>query len=234
MDTRSKSPFRRGLLGGAPFILVIVPFGMLFGVVASEAGLPLSQTMGFTVLVIAGASQFTALALLQDQAPTVIVLATALAVNLRMAMYSASLAPYLGKAPLWKRALVAYVLVDQTYALAHPEFEARPKDSLSDRLHFIAGVALAIAPLWYIATWGGAVLGQAIPPEFALDFAVPITFLALIAPTLTTLPHLLAALTSITLALLLAGLPFSLGLILAAIAAMTVGAVSESWLERRT
>ena len=77
-------------------MLVVVPFGMLFGVIAGEAGWSLLQNLAMSVMVIAGASQFTALQLLSENAPTLIVIATALAVNLRLAMYSASLAPYIG------------------------------------------------------------------------------------------------------------------------------------------
>ena len=86
-----KSAYRQGIRDGAPFILVIVPFSMLFGVIATEAGLSVFETLSFSVVVIAGAAQFTALQLMGEDAPTLVVLASALAVNLRMAMYSASL-----------------------------------------------------------------------------------------------------------------------------------------------
>ncbi len=86
-----------GFRDGIPFLLVVTPFALLFGVVATESGLNLLETMGFSIVVIAGASQFTALQLMNDNAPTLIVIASALAVNLRMAMYSASLTPYVAK-----------------------------------------------------------------------------------------------------------------------------------------
>lgn len=231
--TSCKTLALRGVLAGLPFLLVIIPFGALFGVAGTEAGLNLAEVMGFSVLVIAGASQFTALQLLQDNAPTVIVIFTALAVNLRMAMYSAALAPHLGGASLWKRALLSYFLVDQSYALAHPVYEANKTMPMADKLAYFFGSMAVIAPAWYVSTLGGAVAGQAIPPEFALDFAVPITFLALIAPALRSLPHILAAVTSVVAALLLSWVPYSLGLILAAILAMGVGATSEIIMERR-
>lgn len=226
-------PFLRGLRDGAPFLLVIAPFGLLFGVVGSEAGLDIPQVMGFSILVIAGASQFTAVQLMADNAPTLIVLATALAVNLRMAMYSASLAPWLGTAPLWQRALAAYGLVDQSYAVSILEYERRPEMTLAARMSYFAGSCIAVAPAWYVTTLVGALGGAAIPPEFALDFAVPITFLALFAPALRTLAHVAAALTSILVALALVVLPYSLGLIVAAIAAMAVGSAVEIAMERR-
>ena len=230
--TTPKTAFWQGVRDGAPFLLVVVPFALLFGVVATEAGLSLAQTMGFSVLVIAGAAQFTAVQLMVEQAPTLIVLATSLAVNLRMAMYSAALTPYLGTAPLWQRALIAYFNVDQSYAVSVAKYE-QTDWPLAARVAYFAGVILPVCPMWYVMTLVGALVGTTIPPEYALDFAVPITFLALIAPMLRTVAHLAAALVSVTLALILAGLPYGIGLLGAAVAAMITGAQVELWLQRR-
>jgi 4-azaleucine resistance transporter AzlC len=226
---RSSPPtaYWRGLTTALPFTIVVGPFGLLFGVVGTAAGLDVAQVMGFTVLVIAGASQFTALQLMQDNAPTLIVIASALAINLRMAMYSASLAPHLGRAPLWQRALVAYMNLDQTYALSHAEYEARPTQSVAQKMAFFFGTATPIVPVWIGASALGIVLGEAIPPELGLDFAVPITFIALIAPALRTLAHVAAALTSVVMAVALSFLPWNLWLLVAGLAAMMVGAEVE-------
>ncbi|MEO1549298.1 MAG: AzlC family ABC transporter permease [Pseudomonadota bacterium] len=225
--------FRKGFLAGLPFVLVIIPFGMLFGVLATEAGLNLAETMAMSVLVIAGAAQFTALQLMQDGAPLVVALLASLAVNLRMAMYSAALAPHIGAAPLGTRMVLSYFMVDQTYGLAAAEYDARPTAPLADKLGYFFGAVAAICPLWYLASYLGAVLGTRIPPALALDFAVPITFIAIIAPALRTLPHVVAALVSILLALALAWMPYSLGLMVAASVAMVAAAQTEIWLEKR-
>jgi predicted branched-subunit amino acid permease len=231
--TIRKSPFLVGIRDGAPFLLVIAPFSLLFGVAATEAGLDVVESLMFSVVVIAGASQFTALQLMVDQSPTFIVLATALAVNMRMAMYSASLTPHLGAAPVWQRALVAYFLVDATYACAITRFEREPDWGVAEKFVHFMGAALPVCPVWYILTVVGALIGRGMPEWLALDFAVPICFLAMIAPMLRTVPHLAAAGTSILLAILLAGVPYGLGLLIAAGAAMAVGAQSEVWMERR-
>lgn len=233
IETSPRSAYWQGFRAGAPFILVIVPFGALFGVVAMEAGLNVVDTMSFSVLVIAGAAQFTALALMVDHAPTLIVLASALAVNLRMAMYSAALTPYLGQAKLWQRALIAYLLVDQSYATSHARFESDPPLTLPARLAFFFGSVTLVVPLWYLATLGGAVLGQQVPPALALDFAVPITFIALVMPMLRTLAHVAAALVGVLAALSLTWVPYNLGLLLAGTLGMIAGAQTELWLERR-
>ncbi|MEP3330864.1 AzlC family ABC transporter permease [Sedimentitalea sp.] len=232
-STTAKSYFWKGIRDSSPFIFVAGPFGLLFGVLATEAGLKLLETMTFTMTVFAGAAQFAALQLMQENAPTLIVLASALAVNLRVAMYSASLTPYLGAAPLWQRALVAYFTVDQSYALSVVQFETDKSMSLPERLAYFAGTCALIAPFWYGATLVGAVMGSRIPESWALDFALPIAFLAMIAPMLRTTAHIVAAVVSIVTAIAAAGLPYNSGLLIAGLAAMMAGARTEVWLQRR-
>ena len=234
-DTPSLSTaYWRGFRHGLPFLLVIVPFGLLFGVAGTEAGLDLAEVLGFSILVIAGASQFTAVQLMNDQAPVILVLLTSLAVNLRMAMYSASLAPHLGAAPGWQKSLVAYFMIDQSFALADADYTRRPEQSLAQKLAFYAGACVPTCPTWYVGTLVGVMLGKSIPSAFALDFAVPVTFLAMIAPMLRSVPHLVAASVSVVAALSLAFLPAGTGVLAAAALAMVAGAQTETWLARRS
>lgn len=231
--TTRKSPYRQGIIDGSPFILVIIPFATLFGVLATEAGLNVFETMAFSIVVIAGAAQFTALQLMQENVPTAIVLISALAVNLRMAMYSASLTPYIGAAPLWQRALCAYLTVDQSYVVGVAKFEREPNMTVNQRVRYFLGAVTPIVPLWYLFTLVGALLGAQVPDSWALDFAIPITFLAMIAPMFRTAAHVMAALVAVIVGLLAAGVPYSLGLIIAGIAGMMAGAQTEVWLERK-
>ena len=231
--SESKSAYWSGFRDCSPFILVVAPFGLLFGVVATEAGLDLLETMTMTFLVIAGAAQFTALALLEDQAPTIVVIIAALAVNLRMAMYSAALIPHLGKSSLSTRAIASYFMVDQTFAVSIKKYEQHPTWSISKKTAYFFGCASSIVPFWYSFTLVGALVGHSIPKEYSLDFAIPICFISIIAPMMRSLPHLAAALVSILLAILLAWMPYNLWLLAAAIVAMMVGAQTEQWITRR-
>lgn len=226
-SSTTKSSYLRGLRAGVPFVIVAAPFALLFGVVATEAGLPLSQVMAFSFLVVAGASQFTALQFMSENAPVFIVLISALAVNLRMAMYSAALAPHLGAQTRGWRMLIAYFLVDQAYNLAALEYEDHPEKSVRDKTAFYVGAMTPICIPWYVCTYLGAVLGEAIPADYGLDFIVPIAFLSMVGPALRTGAHVAAALVSVSLALSLWWVPFNLGLLIAAVAAMVVGAEIE-------
>lgn len=225
--TTANSAYLKGLVDGMPFIFVVAPFATIFGVLAVEAGLSVMEALVFSFVVIAGAAQLTALQLMQEQAPTFVVLASALAVNMRMAMYSASLTPYLGAAPLWKRACAAYLLVDQSYIVSLAQYEKAPDMTVPQRFAYFFGAVTPVAPLWYGCTVLGAILGAQVPDSWALDFAIPIAFLALIAPMFRTLAHVGAAFVAVTTSLLCAGVPYSMGVIIAGAAGMIAGAAVE-------
>ena len=136
----------------------------------TEAGLNLFEVMMFSFSVIAGAAQFTALQLMQENAPTVIVLLSALAVNLRVAMYSAAITPYLGDGPLWKRAIASYMLVDQSYALSQEQFEKAPDMTGAERYAYYFGSCTLPIITWFGSSFAGAALGTALPQGFPAGF----------------------------------------------------------------
>lgn len=225
--------FWRGALAVSPFVLVFVPVGLLFGALASEAGFDTAQVVAAAFLVIAGAAQFTAVALYAENAPTIVIILTSVAVNLRMAMYSAALVPHLGQARFARRALYSYFILDQTFAAADVEFTQNPTMTLAQKSAYFTGAAVFLAPLWYFCCYLGAILGAAIPPEFSIDFALPICFIALSVPSLRSLPHFIAAGVAVICSLVFISVPYSLGLILAAFVAMIAAVQTELALERR-
>jgi predicted branched-subunit amino acid permease len=104
----------------------------------------------------------------------------------------------------------------------------------SDHAHWYAlGTGLALWAAWQVSTAVGIRVGAGLPPELSLDFALPLTFLALVAPTLVDRPAAIAALSGGVLALALFNLPFKLGLVVAAMAGVGMGVVVETWSARR-
>jgi predicted branched-subunit amino acid permease len=232
-DPSIRRAFWVGMRDALPFLLVIIPFGLLFGVLAGEAGWRLTETLAMSAVVVAGASQFTALQLLGEQAPLVVAIVAPLAINLRLAMYSASLAPHVGGAPRWQRAPLAYGVADPTFGIVMNRYVLQPSMSRAQKVAHYCGAAVPVCAPWYLATWAGAVAGTAIPAGLALDFAVPITFIALFAPALRSFPHIAAAVVSAAVALALAWLPWNLWLIVAAGAGMVTGSLVEVRQEKR-
>lgn len=231
-------PSRRGFVAGAwasvPVWLAVFPFGVIFGTVAREAGLGLVETMAYTTIVIAGASQLAALQVLADGAAPLVAILTGAIVNLRMAMYSATLATHWHEVSMLWRVPGAWFLHDQAFALSMARHGARPDEPMGDKLGFYFGVGIVTAAVWVAATAVGAVAGQAIPPGWGLDFAVPASFLAIVAPMIRGTANVVAAGVAALAAVLLAGLPAGLGLLGASALGIAAGVLTRRRQRRGT
>lgn len=221
------SPTGRGFLAGAwaavPVLLAVAPFGFIFGALAAEAGLNLAEAMAMTSIVIAGASQIAALQLMSDGAPALVAVLTGAVINLRMAMYSASIALHWQGVPMLWRVIGAYFLHDQAYALSMRRYRERPDEGVPDRLGFYLGVGVITVGTWFLSSYLGVVAGRMIPPEWGLGFAVPVCFLAVLAPLVRGRANIVAASVSGVVALALHGLPYGLGLLIAAALSVAAG-----------
>ncbi|MDA8587276.1 AzlC family ABC transporter permease [Rhodobacteraceae bacterium] len=226
-STTEKSAFLRGLIASVPFLVMGAPFAVLFGLVAAETGLTVVQTVSMSILVIAGSAQFTVVQLMTDAVPIWAAILAGLTVNLRTAMYSASLQPHLGRASFGKRLVIAYLNVDASYALGIIEYEKRPEMTLNEKVAYFLGTMSAMTPIWIIGTYVGAIAGSALPDNLSIDFAMPILFLALVGTMVKTLAHVGAAVTSVVVAMALLWLPAGMNLLVAGLAAMIVGAEIE-------
>ena len=219
-----RASFRAGAIAVSPVLLGIVPFGLVAGVAATEAGLGLAEAVGFSVVVFAGASQLAALELLGTGAPAWVAIMTAAVINLRMAMYSASIGSYMTDQSLPRRLVASYLLTDQAYALSLARYQQQGRTRPEvDRFFFYLGTALVLWMVWQITTVLGVVVGGAVPDAVPLGFAVPLTFLCLLVPTVTDRPTLAAALVGGGVALVAAPLPANLGMPLGAGAGVLVG-----------
>lgn len=214
---------RTGVRDTLPLLLGIIPFGLVAGIAAVNAGLDLQHAIGFSVVVFAGASQLAAIELLGTNSPLVVAVVTAVVINLRMMMYSASIAPHLRDQPARWKALMAYVLTDQAYALSI----ARYRGSDVDRRWYYLAVAFTLWVVWQVTTAVGVLLGSGVPDAWGLEFAVPLVFLALLVPAMEDRPTMIAGLTGGAIAVLAGGLPLNLGLLVGATAGIVAGLVVE-------
>jgi 4-azaleucine resistance transporter AzlC len=224
-DTHAaRSAFLQGVFAQLPILLGVVPFGVIFGALARSAGIPPFEAQGFSLLIFAGSAQFIAAGLVAEATPAAIIVLTILVVNLRHMLYSATMAPYFQ--PLrtrWKIAL-AWLLTDEAFAVGSLHYR---RAQGPDRHWFFLGTGLTLWGSWQLSTLVGIAVGAWIPGSWMLDFALPLTFMALLIPALEDRPAVLSALAAAVLSLALAGLPYRLGLLLAALLAVGVGVTSE-------
>ncbi|GAC1596659.1 MAG: AzlC family ABC transporter permease [Acidimicrobiales bacterium] len=180
------------MLAVLPMLLGVVPFGIVAGATPVARGLGGLTAIGFSMLVFAGASQLAAIEVLGNGGSAIVAAVAACTINLRMLLYSASLAPYLAGETRRRRLGAAYLLVDQIYAAAVAKWRSDPVRP-EGRLPFFLGGGLLLWTSWQLATMVGVIVGAHIPSEVPLDFAVPLVFLVLLIPTLVDRPALAAA-----------------------------------------
>ncbi len=223
---RNRSALLAGVRDVSPILLGVVPFGLITGVVGVSVGLSELKTMGTSLIIFAGASQLVAMQLMAEHASLAVIILTGMVINARMFMYSASLAPHFkGMHPL-KKALLAYALTDQAYAVSINRFDKSDADEINKPLYYLGAAAL----MWFgftSSTAIGAYLGTVIPAGWNLDFAIPLTFIALVVPAIKDKPALLAAVVAGIISLAANPLPYNLGLLLAAMAGIFAGYTLE-------
>ena len=225
-------PFLAGARDTIPMLVGAAPFGLIFGTLAIATGLPVWLTLGLSALVFAGSSQFVAVSLIGSGAALPVIWLTTFIVNLRHALYSATLLPYARALPARWRWALAFWLTDETFAVV--ENQLRHHANLQDGARYWLGSSLAMYLNWQIWTLAGVLLGQSVPglATLGLDFAMVATFAAIVALQLRERPVLFAAVVAGTVALLARELPYKLGLMLAAVAGVCAGMLAEAWSQR--
>ena len=218
---------RAGAAAIAPMLVGVVPFGLVAGAAPVAQGFDGWSAVGLSTIVFAGASQLAIVDVLARDGSALVAILAALAINLRMLLYSASLAPYLAHVPTRRRLAAAYLLNDQDFALSVSRWAG--DDRTDGRLSFYMGAAVLIWAAWLAATVIGVVVGSAVPDAVPLDFAVPLVFLVLLVPVLTDRPAVTAAATGGTAAVMVAEAGAgSLATIAGAVAGIAAGAIVDA------
>ncbi len=228
-----RSRFVCGVRAMLPALLGVAPLAVLCGVAAVNVGLSPSVALGMSLFIFSGAAQLAAVELIGDGASALLVVATVVLVNLRFLMYSASLAPHLRRVPAARKWLVGYLLSDHAYSVSIARFAREDRETESpgtgesDKLWYFLGAASTLWVAWLVGTAAGAFLGARIPSGWSLDFALPLTFIALAVPAIRDRANAAAALSASLIAVLAVHLPFGLGSVVAATVGIVVGSVVE-------
>ncbi|BDG09819.1 AzlC family ABC transporter permease [Anaeromyxobacter paludicola] len=227
-----RAEFLAGCRAELPIILGVAPFGMIYGALAVGAGLSAFAAQAMSSVVFAGSAQFIAAQLIREGSPGLVVAVTVLVVNLRHLLYSASVAPYLRHLRAGWKGLLAYLLTDEAYAVAIGRYlrdgDRTDADPVSPNRHwYFLGAGLVLWGSWQVSTGVGIFLGALVPASWSLDFTLPLTFIALVFPSLRDRGAFAAALGGGGIAVLAFGLPYKLGLMLAAVGGIAVGLVAD-------
>jgi 4-azaleucine resistance transporter AzlC len=224
MSEQSKQ-FWAGARSEIPLLIGVIPFGLIYGALALNAGLSPAEAQMMSSIVFAGSAQFITAQLVHEAAPGLVIVLTIAVVNLRHMLYSASMAPYIASLPRRWKAILSYLLTDEAYAPTILHYE---KYGVAPEAHwFWLGAGSTLWVFWQASTAVGIFLGAALPESWSLDFALPLTFIAMLVPVLRGRPAIAAALSAGVVALLAFSLPYKLGLIVAALVGILMGTLLE-------
>ncbi len=234
LTASSQLPTRRAeFWGGAkatiPMVIGGIPFGIIFGALAITSGLSASAAMAMSLLVYAGSAQFVGVGLVAGGASLPVIWLTTFVVNVRHALYSTSLAPYVKHLPQRWVLPLAFWLTDETYLVVIKHYEE--PDPSPYRHYYYFGSAIFMYASWQLSTLVGVMFGSAVPDpaRWGLDFAMSATFIAMLIPSIKNRPSLAAVLTASIVAVTAQGLPNQLWLILATLCGVAAGVIAERY-----
>jgi predicted branched-subunit amino acid permease len=226
-----RAQFLAGSRDMVPVLLGTIPFGFVAGVVSIASGLTVWQGLALSLFSFSGIAQLVTCQLVAAHAPLPVVVAGAGVVSLRFLMYSAALAPHLAHLDRRWRALLAFLMTDQSFASSVKRY-SEPGETRLAHWH-VLGSAATLYVSWQAAVVIGVVAGAQVPASWSLDFAVVLTFIALLVPAVRTRADLAAAIVAAAVALVTAGLPYRLALVVASVAGIAVGLAIERLHARR-
>ncbi|PSB11728.1 branched-chain amino acid ABC transporter permease [filamentous cyanobacterium CCP1] len=227
------SEFLSGCRGIFPLVVGAIPFGIIYGTLAASSGLSLAGTLAMSAFVFAGSSQFIAIGLLASGTVVPLIILTTFFVNLRHLLYSISIVPHVQQlSQSWKLPL-GFLLTDEAFVTAIDRYNQ--PDSSPYKHWYQLGASTFMYLNWILCTWIGVTIGHQISnaAEWGLDFAMSATFIGMIIPYLKSRSMLLSVVSAGIMALLMYELPHQLGLILATLTGIFVGAFIERLNSRR-
>ena len=227
LDDTTESMWLDGARSVSPILIGVAPFGLIFGVTAANSDVPTLAAWASSFIVFAGAAQLSIIDVLGTGGAAIVAIFTAIVINSRHLMYSADMGRYTSGQPMWRKVAMAYLLTDQAYLISSHRFRD-PRASASFT-SFYLGAALTLWITWQITTTAGFLIGASIPESWSLEFAIPLTFLALLVVAVKDKPGLVAAATGGIVALVAIGLSYHLGLVAGALAGVVAGVASERW-----
>lgn len=226
-----RDEFVAGFKATFPLVVGAIPFGIIFGAIAvtGDQSLSPAAVLGMSLFVFAGSAQFIAAGLVSQGVGIALIVFTTFIVNLRHALYSASLAPYMKHLPQRWLLPLGFWLTDESYAVVIRRYTDR--DPSPHKHWFFLGSAVFMYSNWQLCTIIGIVAGRAIPDAtgWGLDFAMSVTFIGIVVPLIRTRPMLVAGLVAGVAAVMFDGMANKVGLMIASLLGIMAGFLTETY-----
>jgi 4-azaleucine resistance transporter AzlC len=226
MSSAVRHEITQGIKSEIPIVVGVIPFGLIFGVLAANAGINPWLAWSTSQIIFAGSAQFLAIPLIANGTPALVLVLTTFIINVRHILYSASMAPRARHLSLKWKVVLSFLLTDEAFIPTNAHY----LDKTVDEKHkhwFWLGAGMTLWFFWQVSTGLGIFLGAQLPPNLGLEFTLSLTFIGLIVPTLKSRPAVAAALSAGLVAVAAHGLPYRLNLMAAAVAGIATGMILE-------
>lgn len=231
----TRAAFWAGALETIAVVPSYLPFAVVCGVASVNAGLTTSAAVALPALVFGGSSQAVLAQFIQNSSSLWVAILSGCVINLRMAVYSAALSPKVREFSTWRRMAIAAFLVDNSFAFMQKRELSHPEDP--HLIAYYAGLTAVLWPSWFLFCVIGVFAGNIVPASWQLEFAIPLSFIAILVTSVRNLPMAVAALVGGTASIVLFSLPLKLGLVVACLAGLMAGLLAEQgarlWTRRK-
>jgi 4-azaleucine resistance transporter AzlC len=229
MEDTARSQFLAGIRAELPIILGVLPFGLIYGVLAISAGLSPLLAAATSVIVFAGSAQFIGVQLISAGTPALVIWVTTFIVNLRHLLYSAAMAPHAAHLSRRWQLLLGYLLTDEAYVVTALHYD-RGHTPREYRHWFWFGAGITLWTSWQVSTLAGVFFGTQVPESWSLDFTLALTFIGMVVPLCRYRPNLAAALIAGAVGVLTHAWPYRLGLMAATLSGISAGVLLERYI----
>ena len=212
--------FKQGFLDVIPLTIPVIPFGIIYGVTATEIGLSPIITFVMSFIIFAGSSQIAFSQLFMAGASPLVMITSVAVINSRHLLYGAVLSQYLNRLNYYWRALLSYLMTDQTFSVSL-SYLKKNKKNYNSHFHML-GSGFTLWFLWQISTLLGIILGNIVPEQLGLEFTIPLTFLSLIILQLRKLDHLIVIIISGLTSLIVYSFPYKIYIIISALVSLSI------------
>ena len=206
-------------------VIGVVPFGLAIGATVGASDLSAAQGVASAPAIFAGAAQLSVVGMLDQGAMPFVIVLSALVINARILLYSASLAPWFADEPLRHRLLLAVPVIDQLYFTCAPRFEQGDLDACGRRW-FYGGAAALLTSSWVASQAIAVAAGATLPEWTGLHIAAPLALAGLLAKALQSRASNTAAAVAGIVAVLGVGLPFQSAVLIATLGGIAAGTLT--------
>lgn len=220
----NKQAFLKGAVDILPLSIAVLPWGILAGSMAVNAGLSFAQSFAMSAIFFAGAAQLVSLGLVMSGASLFTIVITVLFLTSQHLIYALNFRKDIRCLPVYKRLIVGFLLTDELFAIGVTHQAQRSFAYL-----FGAGICFYFA--WCLFSLLGIFLANAIPnlERLHLDFSIVAIFILIIVPMIKNLVTLMGVVSTLIATLIFKYFQIEMGMILSGLLGMITALLLQKW-----